>query len=109
MSQSDNFLSGFLLGSILGGAVGGVLGVVVASRLSSNEADEKNNFKPLDDKGRKRRLAAPTEESIEMARRGLEDKIAQLNDAIDDVRQQLSNVDGNGPSDPDNAIASDIN
>lgn len=109
MSQSDNFLGGFLLGTVLGGVVGGVLGVVVASRLSSNEAENKT-FKPLDDKERKRRLAAPTEESIEMARRGLEDKIAQLNDAIDDVRQQLSSVDGNGQTDaPDNAIASDSN
>jgi hypothetical protein len=33
-----------------------------------------------------------TEESIELARHGLEDKIAQLNLAIDDVRQQLGTV-----------------
>ena len=33
-----------------------------------------------------------TEESVETARHSLEDKIAQLNLAIDDVRQQLGNV-----------------
>jgi hypothetical protein len=31
---------------------------------------------------------------IEAARRGLEDKIAQLNEAIDDVRQKLGGVNG---------------
>jgi hypothetical protein len=31
---------------------------------------------------------------MEVARRSLEDKIAQLNDAIDDVRQQLGGVNG---------------
>jgi prefoldin subunit 5 len=44
-------------------------------------------------KGRKRELNS--EESIEAARRSLEDKIAQLNTAIDDVRQQLGKVNGN--------------
>jgi prefoldin subunit 5 len=33
-----------------------------------------------------------TEQSIEAARQGLEQKIAQLNEAIDDVRQQISQV-----------------
>lgn len=32
---------------------------------------------------------------MEMARRSLEDKIAQLNATIDEVRQQLGNVNGN--------------
>jgi hypothetical protein len=34
-----------------------------------------------------------TETNIELARRRLEDKIAQLNGAIDDVRHQLASVD----------------
>jgi gas vesicle protein len=109
MSQSDNFLGGFLLGTVVGGVVGGILGVVVTSRLANKEEDD-TPLKSLDDKGRKRRLSPPTEESIELARRGLEDKIAQLNDAIDDVRQQLSNVDGNGQADPSNStLTSDSN
>jgi hypothetical protein len=47
---------------------------------------------------KKRQLRAATEQNMEVARRGLEDKIAQLNDAIDDVRQQLGTVNGNGES-----------
>jgi hypothetical protein len=35
-----------------------------------------------------------TEEGMEAARLGLEAKIAQLNDAIDDVRQQLGYING---------------
>ncbi len=84
------------MGSVVGGAVGGLLGVLLASKLSNQEvAPSEESFKKLDKPpGRKRQLRAPTEQSIETARRGLEDKIAQLNDAIDDVRQQLGNVNG---------------
>ena len=35
-----------------------------------------------------------TEDSIEAARLGLEAKIAQLNEAIDDVRQELGGING---------------
>jgi hypothetical protein len=35
---------------------------------------------------------------METARLGLEDKISQLNQAIDDVRQQLGSVNGNNSS-----------
>ena len=104
MSQSDNFLTGFLLGSLVGGLAGGVLGVVVSSRRSSTDA-ESQFTPPLDKESRKRKLTPPTEESIEAARQGLEEKIAQLNDAIDDVRQQLSSVNNNGGAEADDAIA----
>lgn len=98
MSQQDNFSGGFVLGALLGGVVGGVVGVVLASRhastdaapsLLSDRADAKNG------KAKKRPLRAATGQNIEVARRSLEDKIAQLNDAIDDVRQQLNTVNGN--------------
>jgi gas vesicle protein len=98
MSQQDNFVGGFLTGAVVGGVVGGIVGVLVTSRLNKSDADgSEESFSKLEDKtgkARKRQLKAPTEQSIEMARRGLEDKIAQLNDAIDDVRQQLSGVNG---------------
>lgn len=94
MSQ-QGFVGGFLAGAALGGAIGGVLGVVIASRLSQAEAnDTEAAFSKLDKATRKKALKPPTEQSIETARRGLEDKIAQLNDAIDDVRQQLGGVNG---------------
>jgi gas vesicle protein len=90
MSQQDNFFGGFVLGTIVGGVVGGIAGVLVSSRL----AQEEDGLKKVE--GKKRSLKPPTEQTIEVARRGLEDKIAQLNDAIDDVRQQLGAVNGNG-------------
>lgn len=95
MSQQDNFASGFFLGAVLGGVVGGVVGVLAASRLSQAEAPDTETFSKAEAKlTRKRPIKASTEQGIEIARRGLEDKIAQLNDAIDDVRQQLGTVNG---------------
>lgn len=99
MSEQGNFVGGFLVGTVVGGLVGGVLGVLVASRLSQSEpTDEENRLAGLEGKpnkgSKKRQIKASTEQSIEVARRGLEDKIAQLNEAIDDVRQQLGAVNG---------------
>jgi gas vesicle protein len=105
MSQRDSFLGGFLLGTVVGGAVGGILGAVVSSRLANDENSAE--FPQLKDKTtRKRQLKPPTEQSIEAARRGLEDKIAELNEAIDDVRQQLSSTNGAPIPEGGRAIAS---
>ncbi len=99
MSQRDGFASGFLAGAVFGGLLGGVVGALVATQLD-NDKDEVEKLglnSSLPDaktlKSRRRQLKA--EESIEVARRSLEDKIAQLNTAIDDVRQQLGTVNGN--------------
>jgi gas vesicle protein len=92
MSQQGNFLGGFLLGTVVGGVVGGVIGTLAASRLS--QAEPKLEGKPEAKTVKKRQLKASPEQNMEVARRGLEDKIAQLNDAIDDVRQQLGSVNG---------------
>jgi hypothetical protein len=98
MSQRDNFSVGFLVGAMLGGVVGGVLGVVLSSRRLEVSASEESLRSAKQDakagKPRKRPLNPANEKTIEVARRSLEDKIAQLNDAIDDVRQQLGNVNG---------------
>ncbi len=88
MSQRDGFAGGFLAGAIVGGLVGGIMGAVVASRRKTN-LDEDNPS--LLESGSE--IKFNTEETIEVARRRLEDKIAQLNLAIDDVRQQLGPVD----------------
>ena len=86
MSKQNGFGSGFVLGSILGGVVGGVLGTVLATRKDRQpERIDRRSSK-------NKEIPFGTEESIELARHGLEDKIAQLNLAIDDVRQQLSTV-----------------
>lgn len=96
MSQQDNFSGGFVLGAIVGGIVGGIIGAAVTSQRLTEEIEEVG-AKPELPNARakaKRRMRASEEQNIELARRGLEDKIAQLNDAIDDVRQQLGNVNG---------------
>lgn len=87
MSQRDNFLGGFLLGTFVGGTVGGVLGVVLATKRTKSLEDNPNSL--LENQGG----MLDTETNIELARRRLEDKIAQLNGAIDEVRHQLANVD----------------
>ena len=98
MSQRDGFASGFLAGAIVGGLIGGVIGALVVAQ---RDVEEEEAEQPLLNtkrqeakilKGRKRQL--DSEERIETARRSLEDKIAQLNTAIDDVRQQLGKVNG---------------
>lgn len=100
MSQQDNFASGFLLGAVFGSIVGGTLGAVVAARasnpqseeplLSANQADPRLGYKPK----RRSIKSVNGQADMEASRRSLEDKIAQLNDAIDDVRQQLGGVNG---------------
>lgn len=100
MSQRDNFGNGFLLGAIVGGTVGGLIGAILASRNSGElpldpdlqplEGDEAENDRCTDRTDRRslsrRRL---DEIRMENARRSLEGKIAQLNEAIDDVRQRF--------------------
>lgn len=97
MSQRDGFTSGFLAGAVVGGLVGGVIGALVAARHDSEQTDQSLlNASPSEAKMSKRkRRQMKAEDSIEVARRSLEDKIAQLNMAIDDVRLQLGTVNGN--------------
>jgi esterase/lipase len=100
MSQRDNFSGGFLLGVALGGLVGGIVGSVLTARrfeeaMSEEPVSDPNLAEARASRAKERSLNSTNEKEIEMARRSLEDKIAQLNDAIDDVRQQLGNVNGN--------------
>ncbi|MCT7958753.1 hypothetical protein [Laspinema palackyanum] len=95
MSNRDNFAGGFLLGTILGGIVGGAIGAIVGAKLAEDNnkpAENGNRPEPRPRKLKKRQFAEQA--GMETARRSLENKIAQLNDAIDDVRQQLSHVNG---------------
>lgn len=101
MSQRDGFAVGFLAGSLVGGVVGGILGTLLASRINNETPDTETPILNTDlgelkvDKNNKRHLESSSEQRIEVARRSLEDKIAQLNQTIDEVRQQLGNVNGN--------------
>jgi Na+/glutamate symporter len=90
MSQKDGFTGGFILGSLVGGVVGGLIGTIVSSRTNNrsqlpDSSDPK--FTP--------ETNLNSTENIELARRSLEDKIAQLNLAIDDVRGKLGNAESN--------------
>ncbi len=102
-NRTDSFTGGFIAGAVFGGVVGGLLGSFLGARLSN---DVRAETEPLIEGeagetkpriGRRRPFQAASELSIEEARQGLEVKITQLNEAIDDVRQQLSNVNGNAP------------
>lgn len=103
--DGDRFAGGFLAGTIFGSVVGGLVGTWLATKLieAENDADSlsessgpasiaKEQFRRI----RQRVLNATEEPTVEEARQGLEDKIAQLNDAIDVARQQLSKVNGSG-------------
>ena len=98
MSQQDNFSSGLLWGAVLGGIAGGFVGAVLANR--SGESDEdlsddlngRKNPTPVKSSRRPLRLESAPQKNMELARQSLEDKIASLNSAIDEVRQQLHQV-----------------
>jgi gas vesicle protein len=95
-NQSDKFGSGFLAGTIFGGIVGGFVGVFLANKLAQTLDAEDPDSKQMNGINGKLPKHPPLREgaelNIEMARQGLETKIAQLNNAIDDVRSQLSNI-----------------
>jgi hypothetical protein len=94
MSQQDNFVGGFVLGTVVGGALGGILGALAASRMQSAAKKTESRMTGGGDGLGFGEFDESTEESMEVARLGLEDKIAQLNEAIDDVRQQLGGING---------------
>ncbi|MEL6928178.1 MAG: hypothetical protein AAFO95_06065 [Cyanobacteria bacterium J06600_6] len=87
MGQQNGFGSGFILGSIVGGVVGGVLGTILSTQKEKQLSEAQKSELQSSRIG-----TLNTEESIELARHSLEDKIAQLNLAIDDVKDQLGTV-----------------
>lgn len=105
MSQRDGFGSGFLAGAFVGGVFGGVIGALIASRrepelLAEEETeltDSQVEAKKIAAKRRQMKASESESIGIETARRSLEDKIAQLNATIDEVRKQLGNVNGGSP------------
>jgi len=105
MSQRDGFTSGFLAGAFVGGVFGGVIGTLIASRrdpqlLAEEETqltDSQAEAKRIAAKRRQMKASESESIGIETARRSLEDKIAQLNSTIDEVRKQLGNVNGGSP------------
>jgi gas vesicle protein len=85
MSEKDNFGGGFLLGTIVGGIVGGIIGTVIANKNNDNKSNS-NHESPIKTR---RYSMIDDEEEMENGRLSLEEKINQLNHAIDDVRVTL--------------------
>jgi gas vesicle protein len=85
MSDKDNFGTGFILGTVIGGVVGGVIGTIIANQTKdkTNKIERESNFKING------HSSFDNKDEIENARLSLEDKINQLNHAIDDVRVTL--------------------
>jgi hypothetical protein len=101
MSQRDGFATGFFAGAIFGGVVGGVLGAVIASRRDEELLEDGKDLlngsgesKKVSSKRRQMIHADDENQEMELARRSLEDKIAQLNATIDEVRKHLGDVNG---------------
>lgn len=88
MSQNQ-FAGGFIAGAFVGGIVGGIVGVLASNRLRKDDTD---TFAPMSESDRRRYENASAEEKMEIARRGVEDKISQLNMAIEDARVQMGQV-----------------
>ncbi|MGB7708156.1 MAG: hypothetical protein WBL95_01185 [Microcoleus sp.] len=93
MSNREGFTGGFIAGAAVGGLVGAVLGAVLSRRAAEALLTDPSEAKALKRSNGKASQLDP--ERIEVARLSLEDKIAQLNQAIDDVRLQLGDVNGN--------------
>ncbi len=94
MSNRDNFAGGFLLGTILGGIVGGAIGAIVGAKLAEDNTPLENGNRPEARPRKLKKRQFAEQAGMETARRSLENKIAQLNETIDDVRQQLNHVNG---------------
>jgi hypothetical protein len=104
MSNRDGFGSGFWLGTLVGGAIGGIVGAtIVNQRVNRLEEDSDGLLPPGEDGGRRplksRRLR--TMDRMELARRSLDDKISDLNNAIDAVRSSV----GQGAGDSVDSLA----
>ncbi|MEH1834721.1 MAG: hypothetical protein V7L29_22345 [Nostoc sp.] len=115
MSQRDGFASGFVVGAFVGGVFGGVIGALIASRrdpqlLAEEETeltDSQVEAKKIAAKRRQMKASESENIGIETARRSLEDKIAQLNATIDEVRKQLGNVNGNSSQTNERSLTKD--
>ncbi len=92
MSNRDGFGTGFWLGTIVGGVVGGVIGATIASQRANRLEDETDRgllSGELDDKRPLKSRRLRTADRMELARRSLDDKINDLNSAIDSVRSSI--------------------
>jgi hypothetical protein len=97
VSNRDGFSSGFWLGTLVGGVVGGIVGATIATQRANRPEDPLDSDSLAGDRGEKRPLKSSRVRSMdrmEVARRSLDDKIGDLNNAIDAVRASIGQVPG---------------
>jgi gas vesicle protein len=95
MSNRDGFGSGFWLGTLVGGVVGGIVGATIASQRANRLDDAPESGSLAGENGERRPFKSSRMRSIdrmEVARRSLDDKIGDLNNAIDAVRASIGQV-----------------
>ena len=96
MSNRDKFSSGFWLGTLVGGVVGGIVGATIANNRANRVEDELQNTQLPNEGNEKRPLKSSrrsrSTDRMEIARRSLDDKISDLNNAIDAVRSSVGQV-----------------
>jgi gas vesicle protein len=92
MSNRDGFSGGFWLGTLVGGVVGGIVGASIANQRANRLDAETDSGRFSSDRGEKRPFKSSrtrTFDRMELARRSLDDKISDLNNAIDSVRSSI--------------------
>ncbi len=89
MSDGDGFTGGFLTGAVVGGLVGAFVGRWLAKQRSPEIEAARNGNNGFIESGEDDRVPSLEEERMEAVRQSLEDKIAQLNAAIDEVRDSF--------------------
>ena len=97
MSDRDGFGSGFWLGTLVGGVVGGIVGASIATQRANRIEDETESNRLASPNSPKRPLKSSrnrTMDRMELARRSLDDKISDLNNAIDSVRSSIGHAPG---------------
>lgn len=97
MSNRDGFSNGFWLGTLVGSVVGGIVGATIASQRANRLDDDTDSSILSGESGEQRPLKSSRNRSVdrmESARRSLDDKITDLNNAIDAVRSSIAHVPG---------------
>jgi len=98
-----DFMAGFLLGGVVFGALGYLLAPQITKSISEEIEKQEGDEPPKkptqfleDDEGLEVGLYNHADPSTNKTRKNLNEKIAQLNAAIDDVSAQLRSEDGFG-------------
>ena len=95
MSNRDGFSGGFWLGTLVGGVVGGIVGASIANQRANRFDADSENMRLSGERGEKRPFKSSRSRKLdrmEMARRSLDDKISDLNNAIDSVRSSIGHT-----------------